>query len=219
MTKTKLPRKILQNLIGLNPVSIIITGSAASGESGKKSDIDIMVIFKDSNYVNRRALKKFATGKVRIYPFRLNELKKQKSPHPFPIRFYFWWLFSNSKVIYGNRPKILNHILTNKDLKDVLSFERGVALSAMHSLRNNDQETARISFVKSCLFGATAGIGLLKKYPPKNYSDTVRLGTKIFPQHSWLIRRANKIRKNGGRITEHDIFKNIEFLHYIALKI
>ena len=88
MTKTKLPRKILQNLIGLNPASIIITGSAASGESGKKSDIDIMVIFKDSNYVNRRALKKFATGKVRIYPFRLNELKKQKSPHPFPIRFY-----------------------------------------------------------------------------------------------------------------------------------
>lgn len=60
MPTMKLPPKTIANLLALHPVSIVITGSAASEEAGRKSDTDVMVIFEDENYIHRKELKKFA---------------------------------------------------------------------------------------------------------------------------------------------------------------
>lgn len=59
----KLPQKTLQRLIALKPVSIAVTGSLASKESGTKSDLDVIIVFLDSNYVKRSELKGFVWAK------------------------------------------------------------------------------------------------------------------------------------------------------------
>ncbi|MCX6794979.1 MAG: nucleotidyltransferase domain-containing protein [Candidatus Falkowbacteria bacterium] len=211
--------EILSNLVSFKPVSVVNTGSSASNEGGKESDRDIMVIFKDNDYVERSKLKDLCFNKVRIYPFRISEIRKMISPTPFPRKFYFWWISRNSKVLYGeNVLRDLRIKITKKDLKEVIFFERGVALSAMHSFRNGDEKTARISFSKSCLFGTVAGIWLLNNKFISKYDDAVREGKKIFPKNYKLIKKANDLRKGNRKLTEQDVFNNIKYLHNISIK-
>ncbi len=141
------------------------------------------------------------------------------SPTQFPGKFYFWWISRNSKVLYGkNILRDLRIKITKNDLKEVIFFERGVALSTMRSFCNGGGKTAGISFSKSCLFGTVAGIWLLNNKFISEYDDAVREGKKIFPKHCELIKKANDLRKRNGKLTEQDIFDNIKYLHNISIK-
>ncbi|MHB8870876.1 MAG: hypothetical protein ACYC5G_00200 [Candidatus Doudnabacteria bacterium] len=215
----KITQKTLQKLIALKPISIAITGSSASKESGTKSDLDIIAIFSDSNYVKRNKLQKLVSSKTRIYPFRLKEIKSLKSPHPFPTKFYYWWITKNSKTVWGKTiVENFNIKLNKNDFRELLAFERGVALSAMHSFRNKDKKTVELSFAKSCLFGTVAGIALTGLSIPTNYDTTIKKGVKVFPKYAKLIRKAGQIRRSGANLREQDIFDNLKYLHHIALK-
>ncbi|GEM_PF-2778259 len=211
-----IPKKTLRALIALKPVSIALTGSAGGGEMGKRSDVESAVIFQGRNYISRRKLKKFTTERLKIYPFRFEEILKLKAKSPFANKFYFWWLSHNSKTVYGER--ILENVkvkLTASDLREEIDHARGVALAAMVSLRNGDKETARWGFTKSCLLATAAAVGLKRKCPASSYQEAVKMGSVVFPRWKRLIRKAEQMRRRGGTPSEQDIFDNLECLYFI----
>lgn len=212
----RMPRNTLKALIALDPVSIALTGSAGSGEMGKRSDIESAVIFRDGNYVSRRELKRFTTKKLRIYPFHLEEILKLKAKSPFANKFYFWWLSRNSKTVYGEQILENLHVkLTASDLREEIDYARGTALAAMVSLRNGDKETAGWGFTKSCLLATAAAVGLKRKRPASSYREAVKMGSTAFPRWKRLIRKAEQMRRRGSVPSEQDIFDNLEYLYSI----
>lgn len=215
-----IPLKTFKALIALNPVSITLTGSAGGGEMGKRSDVESAIIFQDRNYVSRRELRRFATGNLRIYPFRLKEVLKLHAKHPFVNKFYFWWLSHNSKTVYGE--KILENLRVNlraRDLNETIVYARGVALSAMVSLRNGDKKTARWGFAKSCLFATAAAVGMKRKRTPSSYREIVKMGSVVFSRWKRLIRKAENVRRGKSGLSEQDIFDNLEYLHSIRVSL
>ncbi|MBI2278806.1 MAG: hypothetical protein HYU81_01950 [Candidatus Brennerbacteria bacterium] len=215
-----IPLKTLKVLIALNPASIALTGSAGGGEMGKRSDVEVAIIFQDRNYVSRQALQRFTSHKLKIYPFRLREVLTLRAKHPFANKFYFWWLSRNSKTVYGE--KILENLRVNlhaKDFNETIDYARGVALSAMVSLRNKDKETARWGFAKSCLFATAAAVGMKRKCTPSSYREIVKMGGVVFPRWKHLIRKAENMRRGKGTLSEQDIFDNIEYLHSIRMSL
>lgn len=186
---------------------------------GKRSDVESAIIFRSRNYVSRRELKRFATNKLRIYPFRLEEVLKLKAKSPFANKFYFWWLSHNSKTVYGERILENLHVkLAASDLREVIDHARGVALAAMVSLRNGDKETARWGFTKSCLLATAAAVGLKRKRPASSYREAVKMGSTTFPRWKRLIRKAERMRRRGGVPSEQDIFDNLKYLYSLRAR-
>lgn len=164
----------------LQPVSIALMGSFGRGEWSPQSDAEVAVIFADENYHSRTQLKKYGGGKVRLYPFRLSELLSLRSVIPFPRQFYFWWLKKTAKTIWGDN--VLNRLevrMRKEDWAENFTFQKGVALAAFISFRNNDLETAAWGFSKSCLFAAVSGLATKGK-EVVSFTETVAASAEHF---------------------------------------
>jgi len=212
----EIPQSLVEQLVRLEPVSIAITGSLASGEETPLSDAEIAIVFEDENYRSRSELAAYTVEGIRVYPFRLSEIRELKSSVPFPIQFYFWWLQSHSRTVWGDQ--ILEKLkvsMARDDWKEVLSFERGIALSAMIALRNGDRAGAEWGFSKSCLFGTLAGVALHNK-EVTSYREIVQLGSIEFPDFRELIEKAEQIRQGSVSIENEDIFQNLDYLYRLS---
>lgn len=206
---------LLNKIITLDPVAVIATGSFASNEHKKISDIELAVIFYTKKYKSMNEIRSLVKTSTHLYPFRLEEIESQKAKVPFPNKFYFWWIAHNSIALFGenvfqkNTPK-----LTQRDWEDVILFEKGIALSAMLSLRNHDQKTANWGFSKSCLFAIIAQLNK-QEAETTSYTKALEQGLTAFPLFKDLIQKAMSVREGNTNASEDDIFQNFKFLDYL----
>ncbi|MBI2034070.1 MAG: nucleotidyltransferase domain-containing protein [Candidatus Liptonbacteria bacterium] len=208
--------EVVETLKELEPVSIVLMGSFARQEWTSKSDAELAVIFEDANYHSRTELKKYGSDKVRIYPFRLSELLGLRSVIPFPRKFYFWWLKNTAKTLWGK--EVLSRLkvkMEQADWRENIVFQKGVALSALLSFRNNDLETAGWAFSKSCLFATVSTIALIKGKEIKSFREASALATKEFPDFQDVIKKAESVWQGKFKLEEKDIFRNFEYFSFL----
>lgn len=212
---TKSIDEAVDKLKTLDPISIFLMGSFARDEWQSKSDAEVAIVFSDENYQSRTKLKPFTTEKVRVYPFRKLELLNLSSVIPFPRKFYFWWLKRTAKTLWGKN--VLDEMeveVSADDLKESITFQKGIALSAMVSLRNGDNETAEWGFSKSCLFGTISALAL-RKIEVITFKRAVAFAREEFAEFFDVIQKAEAVWEGKKQIEEKDIFRNFEYFAFL----
>jgi predicted nucleotidyltransferase len=202
-------------------VSVFVYGSRARKDFKETSDYEIGILYKKENKVSRSEIAKLHSIKgMNIYPFIIDNLEKYDLDTPFPKAIYLRELIGSSKTIFGK--KILEEIelpeITLIDLLERASFDLATAFAAVRSFRRNDLITTSIN-LKSALFGVRVlEILELNKFP-FTYDEIFELSKKLdlSSEYKEVVNHAYKVRQ-GEKIKEQFLFKNISFLNQVVLK-
>lgn len=152
--------KNLRDLYGESLISVVLYGSAASGEyEGRNSNINIAVILKDASLVSLSKMSKFINRREfsAISPIFLTEDYMRRSTDVFPIEFID--MKENNVVLHGK--DILKDL--NIDIKN-LRFQCEQELkSKIISLKKVYLRTTNEAALKRLLFkSVTSGIHILR---------------------------------------------------------
>lgn len=215
-------QKILKKIFEeTKPITMFLYGSRARGDFDEESDYEIGIIYKKENKINRSELKeKYGFKGLNLYPFIDEEFKKNSIDTPFPKKIYLWELKKSSKILYGENffEKIKDPKIKIVDLIEATVYETATAMAAVRSFRKKDIESAKINF-RSGLFGVRVlEILKLKKFEC-SYQDIFDLSKqlKLDKNHNELLERIIDV-KNGGKLDEKYLFKNISFLNKVVME-
>lgn len=199
-------------------------GSRGRGDNRVDSDYEVGVIFEDDKAVTRSELhEKIKLESVRIYPFKLSEIRSGILDTPFVNSIYLRELIEGGKTIHGEKvvEKLTPQPVTTLDLIRRIRFDIGYALAAILSSRTNDTLTAYEEFSKSCLFGLRTLIILrLNKFSvgyDKIYEQRAEVTDN--PEHLAVIEAAYSLRLGAKSIDSNLLFDNISFLDYVENEI
>jgi predicted nucleotidyltransferase len=216
---------ILDAIKDSSPLSAFLYGSQAHGDATTTSDYEIGLIFDDENYVSRREIHdRVKLDNVRIYPFRLSELKNYRPDTPFPRKLYMRELISFGRTIYGE--KVIENLprpkLTTVDLLGVIRFEIGLAYGAFRAHRSLGHDAADYAFFKSCVYGARCLILLSGDDYPINYAESLEMAKDLTGNDEFKVVLDAAHDYRVGKLTRIDsdlIFRNMSFLTAIENQI
>ncbi len=204
----------------IKAISIFLYGSRSRTDFKENSDYEVGIIY-DKNKVGRTELDKMHNLKnLVLYPFLLDDIKNNNLDTPFPKAIYLKELIETGKTLFGE--KILENMKSPEigiiDLIEETSFEIATAMAAVRSYRNRDLISASIN-LKSALFGVRVlEILKLKKFP-YTYDEIFEMSKELNldEEYNQLLEQVMEVRQ-GGKIEEKWLFKNITFLNQVVMK-
>ena len=217
--------EVLNTIKQLNPLSVFLYGSRASGDFRSNSDYEIGLIFKDADYIPRHEVHaRVNFDGARVYPFRLSDIENGTPDTPFPQKFYMRELIEFGRTLHGE--KIIEDLpkpsITTVDLLGQIRFEIGLAYGAFRSMRSLNQDAADYSFFKSSIYGARCLIMLQDRQFVTGYRNTFEEATKLVKNDDYraVLRAAIDYREGRVQTIEPNlIYKNMSFLTWIEAEI
>lgn len=212
--------KIISELQQFTPYSIFLYGSRGRGDNKADSDYEVGVIFKDEKVIPRGEIhEKIQLDSVRIYPFKLSEIKSGVLDTPFVNSIYLRELIEGGRTISGSKvvETLTPQPITSLDLIRRVRFDFGYALAAILSSRTGDMETTHEEFSKSCLFGLRTLIIVKLGIFVSGYDKIYALRDKVVfkADHLAVIEAAYSLRNGVDKIDGNLLFENISFLDYV----
>ena len=212
-------QKIVANLMAFtNAKSIFLYGSRARDDFYPESDYEIGVVMNSDKYIERAEIKKqFNIEGVNIFPFIYEEIIVGTLDTPFQKSIYLKELIEGGRTIAGE--KIIETLspptIMLLDVIQDVRFNLGYSLAATHSHRNNDNETATLHFVKSCLFGTRDLIIFKNKKFLISYQNIVSISKNLnLPEeYAYLPDYALELREKKIPIEPNNLFRNISYLN------
>ena len=202
------------------PVSIFLYGSRARTDFKIDSDYEVGVIYNKQKMSRSDLVEMHELKNLVVYPFLLDDIKNGNLDTPFPKAIYLKELIETGKTLLGE--KVLENMKAPEikivDLMERASFDIATAFAAVRSYRNGDLISTSINF-KSALFGARVlEILKLKKFP-YTYDEIFQVSKQLNldEEYNELLEQAMKVRQ-GGKIQEKWLFKNISFLNQVVMK-
>lgn len=138
------------------PYSIFLYGSKATNTDNVFSDYEIGIIFEDNKYKSRLEIKDLIKDiKYSIFPFKLSEVTQCLMDTPFQKEIYLNVLTrGGAKTIYG--VSVLENLIppqiTKENLLADITFNLGIALSAVRVYKTNNNLLASELLYKSCFY-------------------------------------------------------------------
>lgn len=216
--------EVLATLGQFNPKSVFLYGSRARRDFTPVSDYEVGIIFDSQYYVNRSSIHEaIKTPKVRVYPFKWDELLHGTFDTPFQKPIHLREIITGGRTIAGEH--IIEQLppppITTFDLVQRIRFDIGYSLAAILSMRSGDIATCHDEFSKSCLFGVRCLEILELRVFPVGYDEIYELSSKVATQPEFVevIKSAYGLRQEGKDVKSDIIFQNISLLNFIENKI
>ncbi len=204
-----------------NPETVFLYGSYARGDNIKESDYEIGILYKDETRVKREDLAKMHTIlNLHLYSFPSEEFIKYEAQIPFTKAIYFRELLEKGAITLLGKP-ILEQIkppqILISDVLSELSFDKGRALSALLSFRQNDMYSATDHLIKSSFYASRMFLLLERKIFVLRSDKILQQlqACRIGPNHLELIEYILSLRNKKVIIDLKKIFENISYINFI----
>lgn len=207
----------------LQPRSIFLYGSHSRAEAESGSDFEVGVIRQVKQNWKRHELfailDKYPT--IHGYAFDESTLRAGHVDAPFPETIFIRELVQTGRTIDGE--KVIESLkppaITLRDLYGRVSFDLGVAQTAIDAHRRHELKTSKDALIKSCLFGIRAYLMLKTKTFSPTFERIVIEGRATLNAEQQKTLDEVFILRKKTDVPEQLLFDNLELLNSIREEI
>jgi predicted nucleotidyltransferase len=200
------------------PVSVFVYGSRARGDFVAASDYEVGVIYPALHRTKREELAELNRVKnLQLYSFSLEDIQAFNTDTPFPKALYHRELVLTALTIWGNDvfASLTPPWVQLADLHEVLAFEKGYALAALLSMRQNEFDLAGGLYFKALIYGLKVLLLATTKRLALGYDEVEKLAqtTDLGEDGHMLLESAMAWRVNNKVIEPDRYYELLTFLN------